>query len=262
MTTQRRFPPQRRIDGDMQEMIEEKALRDHRAPAQIHRWLEQQAQKGGPLEGRYIPHPKTVQRIVKDVKPPDPSGVWRLANAEPDDARAVLEVLGVVMEETEGRKRQFTNTEAEWVAKIRRIADDLDLSLVWRLAQAYMITEAHGIGSGAMDAYLALSAWRDEDAQRKYLEMLHPGPFIRYALFRGSPLAVAFGNWDQITAEGGSKALQALERVWYQGGTLTSDEETLLKELHDSYPFGQPDFKIWLELTLRQVFEKTVSGLN
>ncbi|MBT9143008.1 MAG: hypothetical protein DDT29_01407 [Dehalococcoidia bacterium] len=65
-------------------------------------------------------------------------------------------------------------------------------------------------------------------------------------------------KWQQVSIAGGSKALVALNKVWYLGGTLAPDEETLLRQLHDQYTLEQPNFKTWLEQTLRQLFENSL----
>ncbi len=63
---------------------------------------------------------------------------------------------------------------------------------------------------------------------------------------------------QQVTIAGGSKALVALEKVWYLGDTLTPDEETLLRQVHAQCPLEQPNFKTWLGQTLRQIFENSL----
>ncbi|MBT9141583.1 MAG: hypothetical protein DDT30_02183 [Dehalococcoidia bacterium] len=65
-------------------------------------------------------------------------------------------------------------------------------------------------------------------------------------------------KWQQVSIAGGSKALVALNKVWYLGGTLAPDEETLLRQLHDQYTLEQPNFKTWLGQTLRQLFENSL----
>lgn len=63
----------------------------------------------------------------------------------------------------------------------------------------------------------------------------------------------------QVRAAGGTEAVAALERVWFGGDTLTPDEEILLKQVHEKYPFGQSDFKTWLGQTLREILRDSDS---
>jgi len=60
-------------------------------------------------------------------------------------------------------------------------------------------------------------------------------------------------TWDTIKTVA---PLSALNNVWYQGGTLTSQEDVQLKQLFQQYPLGQTDYNVWLKQTLRQFYEK------
>jgi hypothetical protein len=62
--------------------------------------------------------------------------------------------------------------------------------------------------------------------------------------------------WQELS----SKILKALNNVWYQGKTLTPDDETILKELFSKYPLGQTNFKVWYKQTLRQAWDKYLAS--
>ena len=83
------------------------------SPAQIRRELE----KRPDLEYE-LPSDRTIQMIVKEARPPDPSGPWSLADAEPRDVALVLPVLAAVVGKSQGRQH-VTRAEAKWVVKLR-----------------------------------------------------------------------------------------------------------------------------------------------
>jgi hypothetical protein len=64
---------------------------------------------------------------------------------------------------------------------------------------------------------------------------------------------VANPTWENVRT---SANLSALDKVWYQGGTMTAQEDAQLKQLFQQYPLGQTDYNVWLKQTLRQFYEK------
>lgn len=77
-----------------------------------------------------------------------------------------------------------------------------------------------------------------------------PEPTVAHA---GPPEGVS--TWQNIRADLGSSLLQALDRLWYQGGSLTQAETTQLQKIHSKYPLGQTNFNAWVKQTLRQIHE-------
>lgn len=65
-------------------------------------------------------------------------------------------------------------------------------------------------------------------------------------------------SWSEIKGDLSSSLLIALDRVWYRGGTLMSQEKKALRTVHQKHPFGQPNFNAWVRQTLRQIFENAV----
>ena len=64
--------------------------------------------------------------------------------------------------------------------------------------------------------------------------------------------------WDAIKKTGGHQALRAFNKVWYEGGKLTPDEDTLRRDIFSQYPLGAENFKAWLKQITRQLFERWV----
>ena len=127
-----------------------KLLRERFTAPQIH---EQLSSKRGGYTGTL----RSVQRAVADIKSKDPTAPWALTDAEPDEARAVLDVLGYVLYATKGRIHHFTLREAEWIARVRLTAPGLPKPEVWRLAGDYMLREDEKEDSYDLDAILALT---------------------------------------------------------------------------------------------------------
>ena len=69
-------------------------------------------------------------------------------------------------------------------------------------------------------------------------------------------MPAAVETWESIKADGGYKAMQAFDKVWYHGGRLTPDEEVQLKKLFEKYPLGETNFKAWYKQRVRQTYEK------
>jgi hypothetical protein len=106
-----------------------------------------------------VPALKGVQAIVARIRRQrDPSAVWRLSQADPDEAALVLPVLGEVLKLTNWQERSLTNAEAEWIVRLRRAVPDLELVDVIRYARQYV---ARGDGTtDDLDRALASGAWR------------------------------------------------------------------------------------------------------
>ena len=67
--------------------------------------------------------------------------------------------------------------------------------------------------------------------------------------------------WENIKRTGGSTALVAFKKVWYESADLLPEEDKVLRELFAQYPLGQDNFKVWKKQVTRQLFERSVRGL-
>lgn len=65
-------------------------------------------------------------------------------------------------------------------------------------------------------------------------------------------------TWDNIKKDLGSSLLKALNRLWYENGSLTPDEITKLQQIHRSYPLGYSDFNEWVRSGLKQFRESNI----
>ena len=118
---------------------------------------------------------KTIQRHVKSLTPRDTSGRWSLGDADPDDARTVLDVLSAVIVASEGRITTFTIDEADWVLRVAKAAPGLRPFTVWATARFYMLRKANGEPTSDLDAFLAFAPWQSSEAGLHYMAAIAKG---------------------------------------------------------------------------------------
>jgi hypothetical protein len=153
-----------RIDGDVQAAIDALALKDWGA-TQIHKHLERQPD----FRGR-VPTPRTIQRRVSELTPRDSTGAWRAQEADPDNARLVLDVVAAVVVETMGEKTQFTKAEADRVLWVRKTAPSISPWEAWLIARLYMARDSGGEETTDLDSVLAFEPWQESRRGRQYFE--------------------------------------------------------------------------------------------
>lgn len=139
----------RSLDPDVQQALE-RLLAAGFSPARAVQRLDQEAQ----LTGR-VPSLRTVQRVASELRPPDTSDTWRLVEADPDEARLVLPVLGALIEA--GSMTSITQETARWIARIQRAAPGLAPLDVARFALRYLSAEMGERPTGEIDRALALA---------------------------------------------------------------------------------------------------------
>src|SRR5947207_438706 len=73
---------------------------------------------------------RTVQRFLREFKPPDPSERWSIADDDPEDGALVLSVVRMLIEESSSPwpswPRWPTRAIARWIIRIQRAYPDLD----------------------------------------------------------------------------------------------------------------------------------------
>lgn len=160
-----------RIGGDIEAEIKRLSYLGW-TPAQIHQELKRRPQ----FEGRY-PVARTVRRIVAGLMPQDTSGWWSLADADGDDAAAILPVLAGVIERTTGRISRLTKAQAACVLKIRHIAPDLSPWWAFRLAISYRVRVHREQPTADLDELLAFAPWRGREHFDRFfrvVKLVHP----------------------------------------------------------------------------------------
>jgi hypothetical protein len=105
------------------------------------------------------PHPRHVQRLVKELTP-GAAAPWSLADSrDADEARIILDTLRDLINRTEDRITSISLREADMVLKIRWLAPDLGFVPVWELAREYLRREDAEQDTRDLDAWLAFKPW-------------------------------------------------------------------------------------------------------
>lgn len=204
------------LDADVEQEIRLLALQDANAP-EIRRTLEQNAK----IKDR-LPTERTIYRIVREMRPADPSGPWSPATADPQEAALVLDVLRAAIIETQGRTQGFTNAEAEQVVRLRTMRPDLPAYEAFILARDYLARRANQQPTDDLDSYLVFAPWQGPDAAEAYADAIAQG--------WAQPIAYGFVHYPDGTVKGVSRAefqdalASALERAgWVKQGNRWVD---------------------------------------
>lgn len=157
----------RRVGGEIKDAIEKRVVEDDWRAPDIHEDLKERFRKRAPTL-------RTVERWVKVFAPPDPSGAWRFADADPQDAALVLPVLpdlrvpGV---------RPLTEEEASWIVRLRRAVPQMPPVVVRAMARQYMSYEHRNLSTEPLDQILAQLCRPSADAEEQTKAAgSHPAP--------------------------------------------------------------------------------------
>jgi hypothetical protein len=105
---------------------------------------------------------RTFARWVKRIKPgisvKDPSGPWRFAEADPEEAALLLDVLLAVEERTKG-VLTLTAALAEWVVRLRTASPGMPPWIAFAFASAYRRRSVAQEESRDLDLLLAARTW-------------------------------------------------------------------------------------------------------
>ncbi|MCK9487494.1 MAG: hypothetical protein M0R73_12490 [Dehalococcoidia bacterium] len=167
MAQEQRRRRARRIDAGVLARIDDLAINHGLGASAIERALrddEEMRQRGGASL-------RTIQDRVRELLPRTSGGdAWRLEDADPDEGRAVLEVLAEMARVTNGKRSSLSRDQAAWVVRIDRAAPGL---LAWdryRLAVAYSARSARGEPTADLDMLVGFHPWaseRDNNAYRR-----------------------------------------------------------------------------------------------
>ena len=178
--TQHRGIRRRNIDADVMDAIYGSVSRELNGAA-IHRALEARF-------GTRAPSLRTVQDVVRGLRPRDESEPWTLADAEDNSAAWLMEVLASAIERTNGGRRFLTKEEAQWLGKIHSSARDVPPGLGFELARQYIRRETRGEPTYDIDALIAFAPWRSDEHRARYWvqlieQNLQPAPRYLHMLW-------------------------------------------------------------------------------
>lgn len=185
----------RHVPLEVERAIGNLALRGF-TPIQIYRHLEEKEEFKGKL-----PSLRTVQTIVKQNLPRDPSEPWSLADSKRGDVPSVLETLAAVIEQTEGRITSLSVAQAEWIARIDSAAPDIDPWDRFLVTVMYQkLAETDG-STKDLDAFLAFAPWRGNEALIRYNKAFQSGYIQAYYAMRDGALWRVGGGSPYLTAD-------------------------------------------------------------
>lgn len=234
----------RRIDPEVYQEIH-RMVREgvYTSAAQVHRALEKRF-------GTETPSVRTVQDIVRELDPPDPSGPWTPGpENDPEDDARVLGVMGelfphpgeVAIEPAEFLVRHDFKEEArvkealqraeqarheirwnppsrdhaKWIAWLRGGWPDLPGTATWILAAEYRARRAREKDTSDCDAFLAFAPWRSGRAYLRYIDMVRDGRIPGAPYLRAMADLMLLRTWEKGADPelDPSRLLSALEEV-------------------------------------------------
>jgi hypothetical protein len=122
-----------------------------------------------------VPNLRSIQRRVKELSPPDASGPWDWRISDGANTEAILSVLSVVINLTQGRKTSFTNREAALVSKVHQAAPTLPDTLVYITVCDLLRRENQGRSIEDIDCWLAFRPWESLARFEQYAEAVGKG---------------------------------------------------------------------------------------
>jgi hypothetical protein len=180
-------------------------------PKQIYDYLDARNEQGNfkhHVIAEYgLPEIRTVERIVKESRPPDPSGAWVPTKWAGEDVALVLEVLKLLCQT--GEAYWPTRAEAERLLWVRRAAPTMDLELAWRFARRYLLYEVQQVSTERLDWYLTFRPWEGTENKDAYFKAvpqeqraMYPVEATASITVRGSINATGVVNKQDEVIEG------------------------------------------------------------
>ncbi|MGD0019823.1 MAG: hypothetical protein ABSD62_11255 [Candidatus Limnocylindrales bacterium] len=141
------------------------------SPRQVHGALIHMAR----FDGR-VPSLRTISRRAKERRPPAAGERWSLAEAEPDEAAAVLPVFAALAKRDRVWECGFVTKEhAQVLVLIRAAAPDLDPWVAYKVADEYVLRRRGGLRTLGLELGLALAPWRSEASAAELRRVLEAG---------------------------------------------------------------------------------------
>lgn len=198
--------------GEIEDRLELYATQTSWTAKQIHNQLVEDFAD----RGMDIPALRTVQDRVKKLRVPDTSGRWAFAEAEPGEAGPVLETVAAVIEQTAGRVRQVTRTEAAWINRLAIARPTLPPYERWFLARFYLTRSANNDPVGDLDSYLAFAPWESPEARERYVTAIEEGWIQAGPTTLHSALSHPGATWR---TEDGKSYLATIGVKWWAEGS-------------------------------------------
>lgn len=114
-----------------------------------------------------LPSIRQLRRIVRQATSTKREP-WPIGTCAPEDAPAIMAALRELVLASRGKRLSLDIAEAEWVARINRVASDLPPLTILFLASRYAFFAADGEPAPDVDLFLAMAPWRCEESQVQY----------------------------------------------------------------------------------------------
>ena len=181
---------------------------------------------------------RVIQNITKEIR--ENRVPWNRLEAGGYDSGFILEVLADVNEETNGKKTQFTQEEADWVMWVCKAAPDLPLYGVWMLAQLYMgETRSANPQFDQLDLFIGTRCWESLDSITDYADARMPidlaGNSEGHVPQRHLTVEVASIIWHIVYDEEGAKELATLEVLAASGDHTAKFALALYESVEDDF---------------------------
>lgn len=177
-----------------------RATREGLTARQIHAYLWDLW--GAEKIGGEVPGVRALQEAMRKYRT-DPSGAWKISQAEPRDIKILMPVARAVIESSDGRER-LTNLEADFALKIRAAAWDLPPVRVWEYARSYILCDEREQPSDHLDLALTLQPEPlEHDLSETYVRAI--GGDLTNLMIETLPRPVLWGvaqNWPEDVEAG------------------------------------------------------------
>ncbi len=210
------------MSGDVEDAITYLIVEKRWAAGQVHEHLMQEERYAG-----RVPSERTIRRMVEDLTPADPSGAWHLVPGVSGNAGAILDVIVHLASTSRGRTRTVTRAEADWITVITEGRPDIPVRELWLLTRFYMIRQANGLSTEALDSYLAFAPWRSGENLEEYMLAVELGWVDK------SPVIMSFQDMENATFSEDEQRV-IFERLVPVLASLASDFQSSSLEVGDN----------------------------
>jgi len=144
---------------------------------------------------------RTVERIVQMYRLK--ANAWSIKDNPGEDSLIILTVLRNVILCTEGKKRHLSTDEADYTLRLTKTLPHLTPWEVWQLVRVYLLAEAKGESTEALDNFLAFRTWPDQDYWLAHEVAIEKGWVKQVPLsFFETPLLIPVEQLEQFLRRG------------------------------------------------------------
>ena len=122
-----------------------------------------------------VPNVRTIQRIVRDLRPADTDGTpWALTLENAEQAAAILRVQAGVAK-SHSVRLELSVSQANWVWSVSKIAPDLSPWWTYRVGLMLWRRDTAGEPAADVQGWLAFRPWASDDDANEYSKAIGAG---------------------------------------------------------------------------------------